>query len=43
MRPLFRRYGNLTGYDRLLVLCTVTFWCLYGLRHQPVAVKRPRT
>lgn len=30
MRPLFRRYGNLTGSDRLLVLCTVTFWCLYG-------------
>ena len=30
MRPLFRRYGNLTGYDRLLVLFTVTFWCLYG-------------
>ena len=30
MRPLFRRYGNLTGYGRLLVLFTVTFWYLYG-------------
>ncbi len=30
MRPLFRRYGNLTGYGYLLVLFTVTFWCLYG-------------
>ena len=30
MRPLFGWHCNLTGYDRLLVLCTVTFWCLYG-------------
>ena len=30
MRPLFGWHCNLTGYDRLLVLFTVTFWCLYG-------------
>ena len=30
MKPLFRWYSNLTGYDHLIVLCTVTFWCLYG-------------
>ena len=30
MRPLFRRYGNLTVYGYLIVFFTVTFWCLYG-------------
>lgn len=30
MKPLFRWYGNLTGYDHLIILFTVTFWCLYG-------------
>ena len=30
MRPLFRRYGNLTGYCHLSVLFIVTFCCLYG-------------
>ena len=30
MRPLFRWYGNLTGYGHLIILFIVTFCCLCG-------------